>query len=94
MLMPFGKHKGEEVASLDQQYLEWLDENCELRGQLADEVSRALGTDIDDAHAETYRVAVCQMAETLDNRRLAQVYRYAIRHLPDSRSFWHSMRPS
>ncbi len=83
MLMPFGKHKGREVASLDHAYLEWLQENCDLKGELAEEVSRLLGTEIDDDQAEKCRFAVCQMVEHLDKRRLARFYSYAQRLLDE-----------
>lgn len=28
-IMPFGKHKGEDIATIDTGYLRWVDENCE-----------------------------------------------------------------
>lgn len=34
MLMPFGKHKGRELAELPDSYLQWLAENIELRQPL------------------------------------------------------------
>lgn len=35
ILMPFGKYVGEYVCDLPLDYLEWLDENCDLNGDLA-----------------------------------------------------------
>ena len=29
MIMPWGKHKGEEIVDLPSDYLHWLAENCE-----------------------------------------------------------------
>jgi hypothetical protein len=43
MKMPFGKHKGVPVHQLPRHYLLWLHDNCDLRGQLRDEVDFALG---------------------------------------------------
>lgn len=43
MLMPFGKHKGQNVSTLPKRYLQWLRQNVELNGELAAAVSAALG---------------------------------------------------
>ena len=29
-IMPFGKHKGEEMGDIPTHYLEWLNDNCKL----------------------------------------------------------------
>jgi hypothetical protein len=42
MKMPFGRHVGIEVADVPAGYLRWLRDNCELYGELADEVDEAL----------------------------------------------------
>ncbi len=40
--MPFGKHRGQAVSTLPRQYLRWLADNVELKGQLKGEVQAAL----------------------------------------------------
>lgn len=40
--MPFGKHKGELISELPVDYLRWLRENTDLRGDLATAVELAL----------------------------------------------------
>lgn len=40
--MPFGKHKGALVVELPPDYLRWLRENTDIRGELADAVELAL----------------------------------------------------
>lgn len=42
MLMPFGKHKGEPVEDLSEDYIEWLLENCDLRPALQKELENQL----------------------------------------------------
>lgn len=43
MIMPFGKHKGQPVEDLPEDYLQWLKDNVELRSRrLKDAVDRAL----------------------------------------------------
>jgi uncharacterized protein (DUF3820 family) len=42
IIMPFGKHKGEYVCDLPIGYLEWLYDNIELNGDLAEAVDRAI----------------------------------------------------
>jgi hypothetical protein len=42
MKMPFGKHRGQAVSTLPRQYLRWLADNVELKGQLKGEVQAAL----------------------------------------------------
>jgi hypothetical protein len=76
MRLPFGKFKGQEVASLDRSYLAWLQENCKLRGPLAGEISRILNPPIPDDQIEEYRHAICQVAKRLDKKRLAKLYGY------------------
>ena len=51
MKMPFGKFKGQEVSSLDIDYLRWLRDNVELRDKLAAEVDMFLGMDAEDESA-------------------------------------------
>lgn len=29
MIMPFGKHKGEDISEIEDSYLQWLIDNCE-----------------------------------------------------------------
>lgn len=43
MKMPFGKHKGEPVASLPLPYCRWLNKNVSLRGELAEAIAARLG---------------------------------------------------
>jgi hypothetical protein len=40
--MPFGKYKGEYIYDLPINYLEWLYENIELRGDIQEAVSKAI----------------------------------------------------
>jgi len=42
MLMPFGRHKGEEVADLPRRYLLWLKRTVKLYGDLQEEVEAIL----------------------------------------------------
>jgi Putative quorum-sensing-regulated virulence factor len=42
MLMPFGKHKGQNVRTLPKKYLQWLVRTVSLRGQLRNEVRNVL----------------------------------------------------
>ena len=44
MQMPFGRHKGQEIASLPQDYLNWLRNNLHLTGKVTDEIDRTSGT--------------------------------------------------
>jgi uncharacterized protein (DUF3820 family) len=44
MKMPFGKHKGkkiEEIVESHPNYIKWLAENCELKGELAKVIFKA-----------------------------------------------------
>jgi hypothetical protein len=41
-IMPFGKYKGMPVSELPLDYLRWLSENCELRGELIAAVDFAI----------------------------------------------------
>lgn len=43
MLMPFGKHKGKEIESIPKGYLRWLNNNCDLQGELKTAVEVRLG---------------------------------------------------
>ena len=52
MLMPFGKHKGKPVDVLPRGYLQWLQDNVELRGELAKVVRQAF---IDDKRIKASR---------------------------------------
>ena len=38
--MPFGKHSGKRIKELPREYLEWLKENCELKGIVKFAVAR------------------------------------------------------
>lgn len=40
--MPFGKHKGEPIASIPRNYLIWLKRNVPLHGRLAEQVNAVL----------------------------------------------------
>ena len=42
IIMPFGKYKGEYIYDLPIDYLEWLYENIELRGDIQEAVSKAI----------------------------------------------------
>jgi len=55
--MPFGKHRGEQVADLEIGYLQWLRDNVKLWGALSDEVEKSLAQTtttevVDDAEIE------------------------------------------
>ena len=43
MQMPWGRHRGQEINTLPQDYLEWLRSNLAISGELAAEINRALG---------------------------------------------------
>ena len=76
MKMPFGKFKGQELASLDRNYLAWLRANGKVRGHLAWEINRILNPPIPDETIEEYRHAICQVTKRLDKKRLAKLYGY------------------
>lgn len=42
VIMPFGTHKGEYIFDLPIKYLEWLQENIELKVDLKEAVSAAI----------------------------------------------------
>lgn len=42
MMMPFGRHKGEDVHDIPLHYLEWLRDNCGLYGELEAAVDEAI----------------------------------------------------
>lgn len=42
IIMPFGKHTGEYICDLPIDYLEWLQENIDLYGDLQEAVNRAI----------------------------------------------------
>ena len=42
MKMPFGKHKGEDLASIPSGYLMWLAENVSDKPELIEEVEKQL----------------------------------------------------
>lgn len=42
MEMPFGKHRGTEIAEIPKGYLKWLESNVEIQGELAEEVFAVL----------------------------------------------------
>jgi hypothetical protein len=61
MQMHFGRHKGQEIASLPQDYLEWLRDKLHLTGKSAEDIDRALGhepTRTETTHAGQ-RLAKC-----------------------------------
>lgn len=41
-IMPFGKFQGEKLKNIPTEYLEWLEENIELKGKLKDKIKNAL----------------------------------------------------
>jgi uncharacterized protein (DUF3820 family) len=42
MIIPFGKHKGEHICDLDDDYLVWLKKNVDLYGEVKEEVDQEL----------------------------------------------------
>ena len=58
MLMPFGKHKGEQLASLPEDYLRWLIDQDWLKDDLRNEIDDILlpwkDAGVLDADEDTY----------------------------------------
>lgn len=72
--MPFGKHRGCEVADLPKAYLDWLYRNVELREPLQSEVILAL-------FGFSY---FSEMPMTIDQGKIKRVYReLALKWHPD-----------
>ena len=44
MIMPFGKHKGEDVGDLPDDYLMWMDENITFK---SDDLEKAIYAEIE-----------------------------------------------
>ena len=52
MTMPFGKHKGEQLADIPTDYLEWVLENCtNMKKELHVEIRNELAEREDDSQA-------------------------------------------
>jgi hypothetical protein len=81
MKMPFGKHKGRELTEIPPDYLEWIATNLTITGDLADEIYRVLGTGPDPEQILRCRAALAEMANTLTNKQVMQVYGFAERML-------------
>jgi hypothetical protein len=77
MKMPFGRHKGKEISEIPPDYLEWISDNLTISGDLADEIYRVLGTGPDPEHIQRCRAALVEMASTLTDKQVMQLYGYA-----------------
>ena len=76
--MPFGKYRGRAVSELPEDYLEWLQENVDLRPPLAAAVAAALeAAEAAEMDARRYPVGI-------DAELVQRVYRrLAIKWHPD-----------
>ena len=81
MKMPFGRHKGKEVSGIPPDYLEWVSTNLTISGELADEIYQVLGTGPDPDHILRCRAALAEMAGSLSNKQVMQLYGFAERML-------------
>ena len=79
MRMPFGKHKGRELTEIPPDYLEWVARNLTITGDLADEIYRVLGTGPDPEQVRRCRAALAEMAGTMNDKQVMQVYGFAER---------------
>lgn len=59
MEMPFGKHKGEQLADIPTEYLQWVFENCSyIRSDLRAEIGNELADRDSEANSMTGRYSV------------------------------------
>jgi hypothetical protein len=77
MQMPFGRHKGQEIASLPQDYLEWIRSNLHLTGPVAEEIDRALGHVPDENRTATCRAALGEILGLLTEKQVMRMYGFA-----------------
>jgi len=77
MQMPFGRHKGQEVDLLPQDYLEWMRNNLDLSGPLGRAVDQALDHEPDQNRAATCRAALGEMIGLLTDRQVMRLYGFA-----------------
>ena len=87
MKMPFGRHKGKELSAIPPDYLEWISDNLTITGDLADEIYRVLGTGPDPKQVLRCRAALAEMAGTMADKQVMQVYGFAERMLAAA---WHN----
>jgi hypothetical protein len=85
MKMPFGKHKGQELSEIPPDYLQWITDNLTIAGDLADEIYRVLGTGPDPEQILRCRAALAEMADTLTDKQVMQVYGFVERMLAAAR---------
>ena len=85
MKMPFGRHKGKELSEIPPDYLEWISENLTITGDLADEIYRVLGTGPDPEQILRCPAALAEMAGTMADKQVMQVYGFAERVLSADR---------
>ena len=79
MKMPWGRYKGNELAAIPAEYLEWVRENLSLRPELAYEIDclvRGGSQRIVDR-----RRALVEMVSSLDDRQVAKLLGYATKLL-------------
>ena len=81
MQMPFGRHKGQEIDSLPQDYLNWLRNNLHLTGKVAEQIDRALGHEPDPNRTDTCRAALGEMLGLLTDKQVMRLYGFAERLL-------------
>ena len=81
MKMPFGRHKGKEISEISPDYLEWVSTNLTITGDLADEIYQVLDTEPDPEHIRRCRAALAEMADSLSNKQVMQLYGFAERML-------------
>lgn len=77
MQMPFGRHKGQEIDLLPQDYLEWIRNNLDLSGPLGEAVDQALDHDPDPDRAATCRAALGEMIGLLTDKQVMRLYGFA-----------------
>jgi hypothetical protein len=81
MKMPFGRYKGRDLSEIPTDYLEWISNNLTITGNLADEIYRVLGTGPDPEQISRCRAALAEMAGTMADKQVMQVYGFAERVL-------------
>jgi hypothetical protein len=75
MRMPFGRYKGNEVASIPPDYLEWVMDNLSVGSELACEIDSLLRGGAQ--RSADRRQALVEMVSSLDDKQVAKLHGYA-----------------
>ena len=83
MRMPFGRYKGNEVASIPPDYLEWVMDNLSIGSELACEIDSLLRGGAQ--RIADRRQSIIEMVASLDDKQVAKLHGYAKKLLSASR---------